>query len=374
MNGYDAIALKFGMTGWTTNSTVAPAAYNRGTDCHNYPVVLGIDPGSIANAILVSPTDEEVLVEAAMTYLKGGPKYINATSLQSKLSDADPSNDPFVLSIRSSTDYESGHIPTAVNIPWRSLFSMENLSKLPSDETSIVVVCYTGQSASQVTALLNVLGFNASTLLHGMCSWNTTAALHCFNESKDQMNYSTCNGTDPGSMASAGARSIRSCEDPGSGSGGIYTGSEDDWEMLRQACERYANEVVAMTITAKAVYNNLNDNYTANDPYIISVRSAEHYEIGHIPGAVNIPAAEIFSESTLAQLPKNKQIVVYCYTGHTAGHVTALLNINGFNAVSLKFGMCSWSINATITAGKCYKPTIISEFQLYIGTEPGTWV
>jgi len=375
MNGYDAIALKFGMTGWTTNSTVAPSAYNRGSDCHKYPVVIGVDPGTIATAILVSPTDEEVLAEAALTYLEGGPKYINASSLQAKMSDANPSNDPFILSIRSSTDYNAGHIPTAVNIPWRSLFSLENLSKLPDNDTSVVVVCYTGQSASQVTALLNVLGFNASTLLHGMCSWNTTAASKCFDNATQQMNYSTCNGTDSGSMATA-SRSInsRGCEDPGTGSGGLYTGSADDWEMLRQTCERYANDVVSMTITATAVYNNLVDNYTANDPYVISLRSVEHYEIGHIPGAINIPSADIFSEATLAQLPMDKQIVVYCYTGHTAGHVTALLNINGFDAVSLKFGMCSWSINTTINAGKCYNPSSCGDFQIYVGTDPGAWL
>jgi rhodanese-related sulfurtransferase len=187
------------------------------------------------------------------------------------------------------------------------------------------------------------------------------------------MNYPTCQGSEAGNMSTA-SRSGRSCEDPGTGSGGIYTGSADDWEMLRQSCERYANEVVAMTITAKALFNNLDDNYTKNDPYIISLRNAENYTVrGHIPGAVNIAASELFTDEYLSKLPTDKQIVVYCYTGQTAGHVSALLNINGFDSISLMFGMCSWSGNATINAGKCYKPASCADFQIYTGTEPGEW-
>jgi rhodanese-related sulfurtransferase len=30
-----------------------------------------------------------------------------------------------------------------------------------------------------------------------------------------------------------------------------------------------------------------------NDPIIVSVRSAEHYALGHVPGAINIPWREI---------------------------------------------------------------------------------
>jgi rhodanese-related sulfurtransferase len=372
INGYDAVPLKWGMTGWTTDPTAAPSAYNRGTDCNKYPVMLGTVAGNISYAVQVVKTDEEVLAEAALAYLQGGPKYINASNLKTNLADGNTLNDPFVLSIRSSTDYEAGHIPGAVNIPWKSLFSLENLSKLPDDETQIVVVCYTGQSASQITALLNVLGFNASTLLHGMCSWNKTAALNCFDNTTHQMDYPTCSGTEAGNMSSA--TRTRGCEDPGSGSGGIYTGSADDWEMLRQSCERYVNEVAYMTITAKALYNNLDDNFSKNDPYIISLRNAENYtDRGHIPGAVNIPASALFTDEYLSTLPTDRQIVVYCYTGHTAGHVSALLNINGFNAVSLKFGMCSWSGNETVNAGKCYDPAICADFQIYTGTEAGEW-
>jgi len=366
INGYNATALKFGMTGWTTNSTVAPSAYNKGTSCHNYPVVIGSEAGDMTNAILVAPTDEEILAEAAGDYLTAGMKFITAESLHDNLDDGNASNDPFILSIRSGADYAIGHIPGAVNIPWRSLFSMENLSLLPDDETQVVVVCYTGQSASQITALLNVLGYNATALKHGMCSWtvNTTVAPKGFNNTTHQNSYPT----------EAGSRG-NGCGDDEGGSGGNFEGSADEWEMLRQACERYVNDVAAMTITAEAVYANLEDGYSANDPFILSIRSGTDYALGHIEGAVNIGAGSLFTEENLAMLPTDgQQIVVYCYTGHGSGHVTALLNINGYNAVSLKFGMCSWSDNATVNAGKCYDPdTAGHNYRLSTGSEPGEW-
>lgn len=243
---------------------------------------------------------------------------------------------------------------------------MENLSLLPDDETQVVVVCYTGQSASQITALLNVLGYNATALKHGMCSWtvNTTVAPKGFNNTTHQNSYPT----------EAGSRG-NGCGDDEGGSGGNFEGSADEWEMLRQACERYVNDVAAMTITAEAVYANLEDGYSANDPFILSIRSGTDYALGHIEGAVNIGAGSLFTEENLAMLPTDgQQIVVYCYTGHGSGHVTALLNINGYNAVSLKFGMCSWSDNATVNAGKCYDPdTAGHNYRLSTGSEPGEW-
>jgi len=368
INGYNATALKFGMTGWTTNATVAPSAYNKGTSSHNYPVIIGTEAGDIGSATLVAPTDEELLLDAASEYLEGGARFISAADLQTNLNDGNTTNDPFVLSIRGSTDYAAGHIPTAVNIPWRSLFSLENLSKLPSDDTSVVVACYTGQSASQVTALLNVLGFNASTLKHGMCSWNKTAASKCFDNATAQGNYTTVKGSAPGTPGDA----TRQCGGEG-GTGAAFVGSADEWEVLRQSCEIYVNDVAAMTISAKALYNNLDDNFTANDPYIISIRSVTDYAAGHVAGALNIAAGTLFNETNVANLPRDKQIVVYCYTGQGAGHVAALLNICGYDAISLKFGMCSWTTNATINAGKCYDPATCGDYQIYVGAEEGAW-
>src|SRR3972149_1122132 len=90
------------------------------------------------------------------------------------LNDGDASNDPFIVSVRALTDYEKGHIPGAINIPWREIANKENLAKLPTDKL-IVVYCYTGQTGSQTTAILNLLGYNVKNLKFGMTSWTKDA-------------------------------------------------------------------------------------------------------------------------------------------------------------------------------------------------------
>lgn len=124
-----------------------------------------------------------------------------------------------------------------------------------------------------------------------------------------------------------------------------------------------------MTITAQALNNNLYDGYSANDPYIVSLRSEADYLSGHIDGAVHISAGALFSKENLATLPTDRQILVYCYTGQGAGHVSAMLNINGYNAISLKYGMCSWNSTA---AAKCYNPDH-ENYRVSTGGVAGDW-
>jgi rhodanese-related sulfurtransferase len=97
------------------------------------------------------------------------------------------------------------------------------------------------------------------------------------------------------------------------------------------------------TISADALYENLTDGDESNDPLIISVRAPEIYAVGHIQGAVNIPWKTIADPDNLAKLPMDRQIVVYCYTGHTGQVAATLLMSFGYDVTNLKFGMMGWS-------------------------------
>jgi rhodanese-related sulfurtransferase len=92
------------------------------------------------------------------------------------------------------------------------------------------------------------------------------------------------------------------------------------------------------------LYDNLNDGDTSNDPFLLDVRSAEDYALGHIPGAVNIGAKVLFAAENLAKLPTDKQIVAYCYTGQTSSQAVSVLNMLGYDATNLKFGMPAWAM------------------------------
>ncbi|MFH2141550.1 MAG: rhodanese-like domain-containing protein [Bacteroidota bacterium] len=73
--------------------------------------------------------------------------------------------------------------------------------------------------------------------------------------------------------------------------------------------------------------------------YIIDLRDAVDYNLGHIPGAVNCTLANIVDQ---AANNGGKPIVVVCYTGQAAGHGHVALRLSGYNSKILKFGMSSW--------------------------------
>ncbi|MBE0676368.1 MAG: rhodanese-like domain-containing protein [Bacteroidales bacterium] len=79
--------------------------------------------------------------------------------------------------------------------------------------------------------------------------------------------------------------------------------------------------------------------------YIIDIRSAADFAAGHIANAVNVVPADILTHlEGVANLSTYTKVAVVCYTGQTAGWVTSLLRIMGYDkAYSLKWGMCSWN-------------------------------
>ena len=330
----------------------------------------------------VIKSSEETVSEALSStreYTTGGiATNMKAETLYELINDNDTTNDPFILSIRKAEDYALGHIPGAVNIPLNTLFTVENLAKLPNDR-QIVVYCYTGHTASQATALLNVNGYNAVCLAWGMCSWttdNNVTANKCYDQSSAGNDYPIKTGTDSGligtlatinlfasqvSINTVPAEKISlkplACgEDtaPVQDTTDYVTSSFSD--SLKEATHLSLNQGKSAVIKASDLYANLYDGDSSNDPFILSVRKAEDYKIGHITGAVNIDMKNLFTKEGLQKLPenKNKQIIVVCYTGHTASQAAALLNLNGYNATALMWGMCSWSTDVNVTAGKCF--------------------
>ena len=93
-------------------------------------------------------------------------------------------------------------------------------------------------------------------------------------------------------------------------------------------------------VTYDNIRNNLGEyfisNYFDQDDYEGNGGSGV---LGHIPGAFQFtPNASLAITQMLENLPTDKQIVVYCWTGQHSSQVTAYLNMLGYDAVSLKFG------------------------------------
>ena len=78
--------------------------------------------------------------------------------------------------------------------------------------------------------------------------------------------------------------------------------------------------------------------------YIIDIRSAADFAIGHIANANNVALGNILTHIDSVDLTNYTKVAIVCYTGQTAGFAASLLRIMGYDKVySMKWGMCSWN-------------------------------
>jgi rhodanese-related sulfurtransferase len=114
-------------------------------------------------------------------------------------------------------------------------------------------------------------------------------------------------------------------------------------------------------------------------PFILDVRDAEHYNLGHIEGAVNIPITDVAKPENLKKLPNNQLIVVVDNNGQASPQVTSILNVLGYNATELMWGMMGWTTNDTVIVnrfreyvpGSDTKEQDIMEYPFCYVTDPG---
>ncbi len=215
-----------------------------------------------------------------------------------------------ILDIRGAADYEKGHIKGAVNVPWGTAIA-ETLVNIPADKP-VYIYCYTGQTAGQAVTTYNVAGFEAYSVNLG---WN--------------LGISKVEGVDAVTTTEAATLDTAVTEIP---------------EAIQHSITAYYDGMVALSDSVYKNYKISEDDLKAmidakdESIYILSIRKAEDFAAGHIEGASNIP----FGTSMISEfknLPKDKVIVVYCYTGQTAGQATAALRLMGYKAVSLNGGM-----------------------------------
>ncbi len=66
---------------------------------------------------------------------------------------------------------------------------------------------------------------------------------------------------------------------------------------------------------------------------LLDVRSASEFTTNGLPGAVNIPLAELAAR--MSELDKSKDIVVYCASGSRSGQANTQLCTAGYNVFNL---------------------------------------
>lgn len=284
-------------------------------------VVLAIMTGTFAacgeeavEAPVETPAVETNIVEeAAMAYFANLPENLNMIGFEDVMTEIDVEEEMFVIDSRSPDDYSLGHVQGAVNMPFTTTTIGENIEFIP-DDVPVYVYCYSGQTASQITAVLNVAGKSATNIKGGFL--RGIAVTDGYEEYLDTVEVT------------------------------IPTEVYEVDPEIKAAVETYFETVTSYNGTDTANQNispaMVKDIIDAeSDEYLIlSVRKAEDFAKGHLAGAMNIPWGAGMQDS-FADLPKDKKIVVYCYSGQTASQTVAILRLLGYEAYNMSYGMGS---------------------------------
>jgi rhodanese-related sulfurtransferase len=92
------------------------------------------------------------------------PPNIEPQALAARLESADPQL--LVLDVRSTAEFDEGHIPGAINIPYDSIG--ERIAELgPAGERDVVVYCRSGRRATIALETLKGAGFSRLFHLEG---------------------------------------------------------------------------------------------------------------------------------------------------------------------------------------------------------------
>ena len=75
-------------------------------------------------------------------------------------------------------------------------------------------------------------------------------------------------------------------------------------------------------------------------PFVLDVRRKTEFAEGHIAGATNIAHTRLLSR--LAEVPKDRPILVNCRSGARSARACSLLQRHGYEVTNLAGGMLAW--------------------------------
>lgn len=77
------------------------------------------------------------------------------------------------------------------------------------------------------------------------------------------------------------------------------------------------------------------------DAFLLDVRDEEEFAEGHLPGATNIPLAELRRD--FSALPKDRPVVAYCKVGQRGYYAVRFLRQHGIDARNVTGGILTWN-------------------------------
>lgn len=81
---------------------------------------------------------------------------------------------------------------------------------------------------------------------------------------------------------------------------------------------------------------------------IVDIRDEATFSNGNIEGSINIPYSQTANIELINQLPKDKKLIIVCFSGHTGSHTAAFWSMLGYDAVPMLNGMGGWTSNENL--------------------------
>jgi len=255
-----------------------------------------------------------VIRDAADNYFAKMPEHLYKISEDETkaLLDSGELADYLVLDVRSAEDYGKGHIQGAINVPYKEVGkNLDLIATNAKGKKGTLVICYTGQTAGQVDAALNMLGVTTRSINLGM------------KEGWEKKGYPVVTEA----TAAAPAEAV-------------------DWAdkaPIKEAVENYFDKMPSgMFDSYKIGLDDLKAELDASpEKYlVVDLRGTEEYTKGTIKGAIDVPFKEVNKHfDAIMEQGKGKTVVVACFTGQTAGQTDTVLNLMGIKTVSLHRGI-----------------------------------
>ena len=227
-----------------------------------------------------------------------------------------------IIDLRSPDAFAKGHIKGAVNVEFSKIPDyFINVIK-PFEFDKIVMVCNSGQYSSYATSLLRLMGYgNVYAMRWGMSGWNKDFA-------KDSWLSAVSDKYSDKLEVNENER-IASTDFPH-----MNTGKSTGEEILTARFNSlFAAGYADAFITADKVFEQTKNFYTIN------FERKDKYDAGHIPGSVRYKTnGTLGIISEMQSIPTDREVAVYCGTGHNSGFVTAYLRLFGYNAKTVMYG------------------------------------
>ena len=235
----------------------------------------------------------------------------------------------YVVDMRGADDFAHAHIEGAVNVSMGGL--VDAIETFPTDRI-ILVGCYTGQTASYATSIINLVGSETGHVAQNLkfgASGMFPAELV-----KASGDYSYPHAND-------NMLDMVTTPSPAKKPAVDYPTLDDNVNNAAAALKARAAVAAAAWVSGDC-----KTTHTAaaaasmDDLYLINYFSEAAYADGHLPNAIQYgPPNAFHTTQFLNTLPTDMPVGVYCYTGQTSAQVAAYLQMMGYQGKTVLYGV-----------------------------------